>query len=186
MPPASRKCSQVEEPVGSSRHRHSLGPNGQRVDFSCYHPSQGAPGSSEPEEGGKVRMGKSMKNSDHVRSDEDADKGNENLLSSGISITDGSSNRSDYKLRNGHGGGTDEEERSTPQFTEVVVSFCAFRGLERKTYSTAQIPGTVIPTIRTKTASELGLAPWGASRLPLTTAVAMLMMNGFAMPEFLK
>ena len=74
----------------------------------------------------------------------------------------------DDQLRNGHSCSTVKEESSSTEFTmnEIRSVFVSLAVVKRLTHSTAQIPGTVAPT--------------------LTTFVAIVMMKGLVIPEFLK
>ena len=82
---------------------------------------------------------------------------------------DVSSNAGNDKVRNDHARGTYEQE-STTSSTAVKRKRSVFakgQGSDAETtYSTRRRPGTVIPT--------------------LTTFVAMVMMKGLPIPEFLK
>lgn len=88
--------TKVEEPVGGGGHGHGLGANGERVDLTSDDPCERSPG------GGEV-------------GDEDADEGDENALTSEVLSCDAQSDSSDDDLRDGHSGGTLEEEEATSE-----------------------------------------------------------------------
>ena len=100
---------------------------------------------------------------------EDTDESDENLLPSLVIGIDCYTDCGDDQLRNGHSCSTVKEKSSSTEFTmndDKQSVFVSLAVVKRLTHSTAQIPGTVAPT--------------------LTTFVAIVMMKGLVIPEFLK
>lgn len=86
--------TEVPEPVGGGSHRHSLGTDVEREDFTSDDPGDWSPSGSE-------------------EGDVDADEGDEDLLSGQVVLRDGNTDDGDDVLADEHTSGTDEEERTT-------------------------------------------------------------------------